>query len=146
MEIVNATVALGGDRGCTVVRRGITPSEVAVLRSIHGEDAVFDIEATGETVKRAHRDEIRRLKERYGRANDANQNSIVGGLFPGAAAPAFETIESLGLPSVLLKPTPAKPSKKTASAKADLAPAEALSPAAAAGIDMDDDGIEDINA
>ncbi len=103
MQTANVMVALGGDTGNTVPKYGVTAAEIAVLRSIHGNEAVFDIEPCGE-VKRGHRDERQRLVETY-RSKDSNGNAIVEGLFPGAAARVFETLAELELPEELFKAT-----------------------------------------
>jgi hypothetical protein len=110
MEIANVLVALGGDTGNTVPKYEVTAAEVAVLRSIHGDQAVLDIEPTG-TVERSNREERSRLKSLYGNARDGSQNSIVEMLYPGAAARVFETFEELELPEIFYK-AEARVSKK----------------------------------
>lgn len=44
MQICNCTVAIGGEAGMTVVKERVTVPELALLRVIHGEDAVRNIE------------------------------------------------------------------------------------------------------
>jgi hypothetical protein len=95
MQIANVMVALGGDKGTTVPKPGVTVSEIAVLRAIHGNDAVTDIEPCGE-IDRPDRVEIARLNEIYGRARGSDQNvEIVKNMFPGVAARAYRTIDEL---------------------------------------------------
>jgi len=130
MQTANIMVALGGDKGTTVPKYNVTASEIAVLRAIHGADAVTDVEPVGE-IERPHREEIARLTREYGRARvpDANGNdvSIVASLFPGAAARTFRTIEELEIPEeffkaetrVKAKPAPAKPTKGKGKVKPD---------------------------
>jgi hypothetical protein len=118
MQTANVMVALGGDTGNTVPKYGVTAAEIAVLRSIHGNEAVFDIEPVGE-VQRGHRDERQRLVEGY-RSKDSDGKSIVEGLFPGAAARVFETLDELELPEELFKTT----ERMKAVADAPEAPAE----------------------
>lgn len=157
MEIANALLALGGDAGNTVMKYEITASEIAVLRSIHGEDSVTEIQPLS-TIKRGNRDEIARLHALYGNAMDGSQNSIVGQLFPGAAARVFLTIAELELPAEFFKAQtrttaavpveeavePAAPAKKeTAAQKKKRLADEALAAAEPAeDDDADDDGIK----
>ncbi len=162
MEIANVMLALGGDTGNTVPKRGVTAAEIAVLRSIHGNEAVFDIEPLGD-VERSQREERGRLKAVYGRAMDGNQNSIVESLFPGAAARLFEKIEELEIDDSFYKsveraraapkaaepvaPTPpAKPGKPLTAKQQAAADKKAAAAAAAAAGDADDeeDGIGDL--
>jgi hypothetical protein len=44
MQICNCTVAIGGEVGMTVFKERVTVPEMAILRIIHGEDAVRHIE------------------------------------------------------------------------------------------------------
>lgn len=146
MHLANVMLAIGGDTGTTIPKRAVTAAEIAVLRSIHGEEAVFDVEACGE-VNRSHRDERARLKEIYGGAEDGNGGKIVDGLFPGAAARVFDTLDELELPEVLFKVERSAPvvaaEKPKRSKKA--AQTEATSVAGDLGLSADDeDGIEDI--
>lgn len=110
MDIANVFVALGGDRGHTVPKT-VTPSEVAVLQVLHGNEAVFDIEPVGE-VERSSRDERARLHELYGRTQNGKQ--AIEGLFPGAAARLFETFDELGMDEEFFKAeTRVKPAPKS---------------------------------
>lgn len=108
MQTANILLALGGDSGNTVPKRGVTAAEIAVLRAIHGNEAVFDIEPAGEAVDegrpRSNRAELNRLRALYGRAMDSENNSIVAQLFPGAAARVHETLGELELDPSFFKP------------------------------------------
>jgi hypothetical protein len=44
MQICNCTVAIGGEVGMTVTKERVTVPEMAILRIVHGEDAVRNIE------------------------------------------------------------------------------------------------------
>lgn len=95
MQVANIMLALGGDPGQVIPKFGVTPSEVAVLRVIHGNDAVSDIEVVG-TVNRPHRVERDRLVQDYGRGiNGEIRAPAVDALFPGAAARLFETFDEI---------------------------------------------------
>lgn len=112
MQTANAMLALGGDKATTVPKYGVTAAEIAVLIAIHGEDAVFDIEPLKEKALdpetkrvRTNRAELARLNLIYGGAKDGNGASIVGNMFPGAAARVFETLAELNLPREFYKAT-----------------------------------------
>lgn len=105
MQIANILLSLGGDHGNTIPKFAVTAAEIAVLRAIHGDEAVNDIEPLGD-VKRSNREERARIGAIYGQAKipDTKQ-SIVESLFPGAAARVFETLEELDLPGEFFKAT-----------------------------------------
>jgi hypothetical protein len=110
MQYANIMLALGGDAGTTVPKTEVSASEIAVLRLIHGSDAVFDVEpvqVSDEKAKRTSREEIRRLTELYGRARvhgpDGNDVSVINVLFPGAGAQAIKDIDDLEIPHEFFK-------------------------------------------
>jgi hypothetical protein len=109
MKLVNIMLAVGGGRDHSFPKEGVTAAEIAVLRAIHGEDAVFDIEPTDadapgeEGGLRSNREERARLVRKYGGAKDGEGQVIVAQLFPGAAARVFEEIDELGLPEEFFK-------------------------------------------
>lgn len=99
LQTADVVLALGGDRRNTVPKYAVTAAEVAVLRYIHGEDAVFDINVHETPAERTHRQEIGRLAQAYGRQDGERRFSpAVDALFPGAAARVFETFDELDLP------------------------------------------------
>ena len=109
MKLANIMLAIGGGRDNTLPKYGVTAAEIAILRAIHGEDAVFDVDPTAVDAKndydrpRTNREELVRLKAIYGKAQDGNGGAIVEGLYPGAAARVFEDFEELGLPDDYFK-------------------------------------------
>lgn len=111
MKLANIMLAIGGGRDNTIPKYNVTAGEIAVLRAIHGEDAVFDVEplatdALNEDGKpRTNRQELGRLKAIYGKAQDGSGAPLVEGLYPGAAARVFETVDELELPSEYFKAT-----------------------------------------
>lgn len=104
MQIANALVSIAGDRGNTVPKYGLTAAEIAVLRLIHGEDAVTDVEPAG-AITRSNKAELDRLRTVYGGATDNDGNRLVDQLFPGAGARVFASLAELDLPSEFMKPT-----------------------------------------
>jgi len=146
MELANCFVALAGDNGHIVQKFGVTPSEVAVLQLIHGDDAVSEIEIFGSDTRRS-RDERDRLCQVYGVNNEGQITArAVDMLFPGAAARLFETFEELSLPESAYKEivtrvspedkAPKRTRKK--SAGADPVPVQDTAPVTTAA-DPDDD-------
>lgn len=104
MQRANCLVSLGGDHGNTVPKYLCTAAEIAVLREIHGDDAVNDIEPIDE-IKRSSREERSRLLAIYGGAKYPNQKPIVESMFPGVAARVFETLGELELDESFFKAT-----------------------------------------
>lgn len=145
MQTANIILALAGDTGNTVPKFGVTAAEIAVLRLLHGEDAVFDIEPVGE-IQQSHRAEIERLSKAYGKTQPDGRYiaPAVSALYPGAAARVFEKLSELDLPEELFKPVErAKPRAKaegepTTAAKilGDMSVAELKAHAEASGIDL----------
>lgn len=159
MQTANIMLALGGDTGNTIPKYGVTPAEVAVLRAIHGDEAVFDIEPADD-VDRTNREELNRLNLAYagGRLFGTDVRAV-SALFPGAAARVFEKFDELEIDEssfkaetrVKLKSAPAEDAPKAARGKkgaaktaeqaegADPAPKSETPAAEADGIaDMDD--------
>lgn len=89
MELCNATVRLNGSVGHTVEKIGLTPPEIAVLRAIHGEDAVVNIQPT-RMDKRSHKVERDRLEKLY-------DPKLIASLFPGAMAQLPVALKDIGL-------------------------------------------------
>ena len=107
MQECNITLRLNGSLQHTVLKERVTPAEIQVLRSLHGQDAVVDVTPT-KMSKRGHREEFDRLSELYGRANggdglnssDANKN-LVASLFPGANPVLPIHLKDIGMGSAL---------------------------------------------
>ncbi len=102
MQTANVLLALGGKRGETVPKYGVTPAEVAVLQRLHGEDAVYEIDIQPGTVERTHRQEIERLRQAYSRRDGERIISpAVDALFPGVGAQVPRTFSEMELPEEL---------------------------------------------
>lgn len=89
MQRVNCTVRLNGDTGNTVLKSEVTVAEVAVLRSIHGNEAVVDIKPVRQC-KTPHREERDRLSLIYGAPR-------VAALFPGMIPRLPVTLDDIAL-------------------------------------------------
>lgn len=143
MKTATIMLSLGGDQGNQVSKSGVTPSEIAVLRAIHGDDSVTDIQPLGEDDRKS-RDDIVRLREVYGMARDANGNRVVDALFPGVGARAVESFDDLDLPEEFFKPIErVAPDAETDTAAAGDKPldkmskAELVTEAKKRGVDID---------
>lgn len=108
MKLANIMLGIGGGRDNTFPKYNVTAAEIAVLRAIHGEDAVFDVEPLAADAEedgrpRSNRQELSRLRALYGGAKDGNGVPFVDSLFPGAAARVFEAFDELDLPDDYFK-------------------------------------------
>lgn len=86
MHIADCKIRLGGDALNIVPKVNVTIAEIALLRAIHGDDAVVDI-APKSNDRRSHRDELNRLRQAYGWVPDNMQRlqeiwSEFGASFP----------------------------------------------------------------
>lgn len=66
MQTYDCVVNVGGSIRTEVHKHNVTAAEIAVLRSLHGDDAVTQIAEKGANDKRSHAGEIGRLQELYG--------------------------------------------------------------------------------
>lgn len=151
MQTANIMLAVGGDRGNTVPKYAVSVAEIALLRAIHGEDAVFDVEpletpAMDEGVAATNRAELNRLRRVYD-AKDADGNRIVDQIYPGAAARVFSSLDEIDLPDEYFKPTERTAPIKAAPAAKPRAKAKAVAAEPAPDQepdDLGDDGIKDM--
>lgn len=104
MQIASILLNIGGDAGQQVPKYNVTPSEVAVLRILHGDDAVNDIEITGDE-KRSSKAERERLMQIYAQPqpDGSRRSPAIDMLFPGVAARLFETFDEMELDEVHFK-------------------------------------------
>jgi hypothetical protein len=101
-EKCSCTVAIGGDIRSVVPKTMVTPAEIMLLQSIHGDDAVTNIRVNGE-LDATMDQERNRLGEFYG-------DGKVVGLF-NQFGDLPNTLEAARVPAELLDPT-FKPEKK----------------------------------
>lgn len=81
MEIATCEVRLLGDLANSVPKSGVTPAEAAVLKAIHGEDAVVRVAITGND-RRSHQEEYNRLVEIYGNTVTTEGDKVFFKIFP----------------------------------------------------------------
>lgn len=148
MQTANIMLAIGGDRGNTVPKYAISVAEIVLLRAIHGEDAVFDVEpletpAMDEGRAISNRAELNRLRHAYD-AKDADGGRIVDQVYPGAAARVFETLDEIDMPEEYFKPTARTAPIKAAPAAKPRAKAKTVADADPDMGDLGDDGIKDM--
>jgi len=70
-----------GDLTNSIPKIGVTPAEAAILKAIHGEDAVIRVEITGND-RRSHQEEYNRLADIYGNAGNTEGEKIFYKIFP----------------------------------------------------------------
>lgn len=127
MQTARVLVDLGGDSRNSVPKWGVTVAEIAVLGVIHGEDAVHDI-VPDKYVDLKAKDELARLREKYGRAVDGDGDPLINQVYPGRnprlhyKLEELELAEELYAPAERVKPsaTPKVKSKAKAPAKNDV--------------------------
>lgn len=103
MQTANIMLALAGDVGNTIPKYGVTAAEVALLRAVHGDEAVFDVEPA-EDIERSNRAELGRLNLEYaGSRLFGTDTRAVSALFPGAAARVYESFDELELDESFFK-------------------------------------------
>lgn len=86
MEIANCEVRLCGDVGNSVFKQGVTPAEVVVLKTLHGDESVCKIKLVGSD-RRSHREEHERLSKNYGEAMTPDGQPIFFKIFPASYDP-----------------------------------------------------------
>lgn len=149
MQTANVMVHIGGDHGNQVPKL-VTAAEIAVLRLIHGDDAVTDIDPLEDDNGLNNRDELARLRGIY-TTRDGEGRPLINLLFPGAGARVFETIDELGLSDSLFKPTaranakaPEEPAPEKAATKAKKGKAAVEPETPAAPVKDDDAEVADM--
>lgn len=96
MQLASILVHLGGNNDNTVPKINVTPSEVEILRLIHGSDAVTDIYIIGR-VERSSRVERQRLFDIYAKQQPDGTKRCpeLDSLFPGVAARLYESFSEI---------------------------------------------------
>ena len=82
MQIATIEVRLAGSRENTVVKCNVTPPEIVILRAMHGDDSVQNIQPTSSD-RRSHQEEHKRLLKIYGSAKDTKEVPWIEKLYPG---------------------------------------------------------------
>jgi hypothetical protein len=96
MQTASCHVRLGGDVQNTVFKQEVTPAEILLLRGIHGQDAVVDIQFTGSD-KRPHVEERDRLFRTYGEAKTQKGEPIFMLIFPSPLTPMPVSFRDIGM-------------------------------------------------
>jgi hypothetical protein len=106
MQIANCEVRLMGDLTNSIPKNGVTPAEAAILKAIHGEDAVIRVEITGND-RRPHQDEYNRLADIYGNASNTEGEKIFYKMFPKTFDPRLPSeFKQVGVEVLDNVPTP----------------------------------------
>lgn len=106
LQLANILLAIGGDTSMIVPKYNVTAAEVALLRALHGEEAVTEIQILPGTAlserddskPRTNREELARLRAIYAPSEVSTGFGVLNSLYPGAAARVFEDFEELDLP------------------------------------------------
>jgi hypothetical protein len=109
MQTANCHVRLGGDMNNEIFKGCVTVAEIALLRAVHGNDAVVKVQATGND-KRPHAAEIDRLKDVYGA-------KVFETVFPGSYPQLPVNFKDIGIDAVELLAAPAPKAPKVAKDK-----------------------------
>ena len=102
MDLYNCTVRHAGNLGMTIARHDVTPAEIVILRLIHGEDSIVNIEKVKSSRPIDSRKERERLGAFYG-------EDVVLKAYPGAAPVLPKTLREAGIeaePEHEAEPTP----------------------------------------
>ena len=89
MEYANTEVRIGGSLENTVIKEVSVP-EIVVLRAIHGEDALININKTRADASVTARGERERLAKNYG-------EEVLKKLFPGALSVLPSKLAEVGV-------------------------------------------------
>jgi hypothetical protein len=131
MQIVNCDVHLGGDRNHVVPKTGVTVAEIEILRVLHGEDSVVNINPTKQDTRK-HAEELDRLRKTYKRKlpgpDSKGSKNIVDTVYPGPRPNLPATLKDIGVDY----PTASKAKKKSPAKDAADAEAKAQAEAEAA--------------
>jgi hypothetical protein len=120
MDLLNCTVLHAGNRGMTIEKSDVTPAEIVILRLVHGEDSVVNIEKVKSSRPVDSRKERERLAAYYG-------EDVVKRAYPGVSPVLPKTLREAGVEA-----EPEAPEEDESPAAAAAAEAAAL-PAAVAG-------------
>jgi hypothetical protein len=85
-DLYSAKIRLAGKIENEVVKNELTAPEIYVLRHLHGADAVLDIKATKQKVRRSEDQERARLAKLYRNGPETAGERLVAGIFGVAGA------------------------------------------------------------
>lgn len=93
MELAQIELKLDGEMFNTVVKKDVTPAEMAVYAAMHGEDCLADMQITGVNRERTVQEEIDRLDYIF---QHENAKKIISDLYPGMSPRIPVTFLSIG--------------------------------------------------
>lgn len=104
MQTASILLSLSGERDNQIPKYNVTPAEAMLLRALHGDEAVTEIDIVGanETTSRAERG---RLFAFYSRPNPRGGRMCpeLDALFPGSAARLPDTFDEIELDESFFK-------------------------------------------
>ena len=92
MELARVEIRLSGSLANTVVRHNVTPPELLLLRELHGDEAIANIEYTGKAQK-LHHEVLDSMHTFY---NTENGKRAMEKIFPGASPKLPTTFREIG--------------------------------------------------
>jgi hypothetical protein len=106
MQTYNCTVAIAGDAGMSVAKERVTVPELMVLRAVHGEDAVRNLEYAGEADTTSP-EERSRLAALYRKPPNVVRDTL------GATGTLPKTLDESGIGDEFVLSAPAKKGVRT---------------------------------
>jgi len=98
-DLYSAKIRLGGKLENEVWKHEITAPEIHVLRSLHGADAVLEINSVGKKVKRTEDQERARLAQVYRNGPEKAGEKLISSIF-GVAGALPTTVPNVGFKEV----------------------------------------------
>ena len=123
MQHCSCFVFLGGELTSSVWKADVTVAEIALLRAIHGDDAITTIVPTYKATVKAG-EELDRLRALYGSSNVSKEGKrLVDDIYPGRAPQLPTTLADIDVDAVeedepVAKAKPAKAAKDSAASTA----------------------------
>lgn len=96
MQTAHCTVRLAGNLQNTVDKRDITIAELALIKAIHGDGSVVNVQPAGE-INRTDSAERQRLVSLYAKRESSSGRAVIEKLFPGEFARLPQTFADIGM-------------------------------------------------
>ncbi|WP_223518256.1 hypothetical protein [Pseudomonas sp. BF-R-21] len=116
MQHCSCFVFLGGELTSSVWKADVTVAEIALLRAIHGDDAITTIVPTYKANTKSA-DELDRLRQLYGQSNVSKEGKrLVDEVYPGRAPQLPTSLSDIGVDVLEEQPTAPVEAPKAAKA------------------------------
>jgi hypothetical protein len=105
VEFARLKIRIGGDVQNEIVKSGLTPAEVLLLKHMHGDDAILDVAFVEpekrNMVKRTGEADLARLRDRY---TSPTAKASLHALFPGLNPNVPTTFDAIGIKPLAAAP------------------------------------------